>query len=196
MDRDWGSDLSYDGETVNGVSIKREFVEETIPVVTINTKLRNGAKRLKGTDELPGTFTEAGCAPGSEIRVDEAALGNIQIHEQDRTQQNAMRQHLLLQNVTAQNNFLHQSVKNLQPNVTPPGVTRDTAIPPAQDTSSSTTGASSRQPSIQTHTVPSGSGIGEVRVDIPEHINQCLGLFKDCTIQNVTINIYLNKAKD
>ena len=34
----------------------------------------------------------------------------------------------------------------------------------------------------------------DVHVDIPEHVDKCLGLFKDCTIQNVTINIYLSKT--
>ena len=40
-----------------------------------------------------------------------------------------------------------------------------------------------------------GHELRDVHVNIPDHINQCLGLFKDCTIQNVTINIYLDKDK-
>ena len=40
-----------------------------------------------------------------------------------------------------------------------------------------------------------GEDLRDVHVDMPDHINQCLGLFKDCTIQNVTINIYLDKER-
>jgi hypothetical protein len=41
-----------------------------------------------------------------------------------------------------------------------------------------------------------GNDLRNVQVDIPEHVDKCLGLFKDCTIQNVTINIYLSKNRE
>ena len=42
----------------------------------------------------------------------------------------------------------------------------------------------------------SNDDLRNVNVDIPEHVDKCMGLFKDCTIQNVTINIYLSKTRE
>lgn len=37
---------------------------------------------------------------------------------------------------------------------------------------------------------------GDINVEIPKDISRCMGLFKDCTIQNVTIKIYVNNKEE
>lgn len=41
-----------------------------------------------------------------------------------------------------------------------------------------------------------GPDYGDINVEIPKDISRCMGLFKDCTIQNVTIKIYVNNKEE
>ena len=196
--------------------IKREYIDEDIPAVTLNTHLasatstptpnQSSAKRLKPTQPLAeqilpsdntdfsllstrlsqffpelSTSAEVSLSPPVNTTVSNSdtvvtVCPDVDVESlQDET-------------VTPQNK------RQDQPSVTQ--VSSTLKVNSSNQGSSRSTVSTDQNCSSRIINSNVGENLRNVNVDIPGHVDKCMGLFKDCTIQNVTINIYLGKNEE
>ncbi|KAL5267883.1 hypothetical protein ACHWQZ_G004812 [Mnemiopsis leidyi] len=197
------------------VGIKREYVDEEIPEVTLNTRLPTSnptssqtySKRLKTSKPLPEQIPPS---DSTDFRLLSSRLSQF-FPELSTSTEVSLSPPV---DTAVSNNY---SVSSVYPDIDVES-TQDEAVPPQTkrqelpaltrqvNSASRLRVTPSKQDSSKTavrmdQTCDSRSSnvsenLRNVNVNIPGHVDKCMGLFKDCTIQNVTINIYLSKSDE